>query len=471
MKFVNRTQELDELEELWSRPGAQMVVIYGRRRTGKTTLLSKFLQGKPHLFWVADRFPSATLLGDFSRAIFAYQHPEIAVDANFTYPSWEMALRSVAELATERRIGIVIDELPYAVEAEPALPSLLQRLWDHELKNTQIFLALCGSHIGMMERELMTYRAPLYGRRTGQVLLRPMEFSALRLFFPFWSPIQQLTAYAILGGVPSYWEQFEPSHSIESNIRDRILRPSNLLYLEPTFLVNEELREPRNYLGILRAIGQGSRQMSEIAQMSGVSRSNLSRYLESLLDLRLIERRVPVTERNPEQSRRGIYRLSDNFLAFYFRFVAPFREDLEQGYTDRAWRTIDQQLNAFVGTTAFEEICRHWVKQQGMRGHLPFHPEQVGSYWDRATQVDVVAIHWGEKTLLLGEARWTSRPLNEQTLEELKAKAPSVMSESGWHFHFVLFSRSGFTDTLQQRAEQEGILLIDLERLLLDLSK
>ena len=470
MKFVNRTQELADLEGLWNRSGAQMVVIYGRRRTGKTTLVSNFLQGKPHLFWVADRFPSATLLGDFSRAIYAYQYPNLPVDASFSYSSWEMALRTAVGLASERRVGLVIDELPYAVEAEPALPSLLQRLWDHEFKQTQVFLALCGSHIGMIERELMTYRAPLYGRRTGQILLRPMEFPALRLFFPFWNPVQQVTAYAILGGVPSYWEQFEPSHSIENNIRDRILRTSSFLYLEPTFLVNEELREPRNYLGILRAIGQGNRQMHEIAEASGVARTNLSRYLETLIDLRLVERRIPVTERNPEQSRRGIYRLSDNFLTFYFRFVAPFREDLEQGFQDRAWRAIDQQLNSFVGVSAFEELCRHWLRLQGMRGHLPFQPEQVGSYWDRNTQVDVVGLNWNEKTITLGEARWTTRPVGEQALEELKNKAAAVMPEPGWHVHFVLFSRAGFTEPLRQRAEQEGILLIDLQQLFMDLS-
>jgi AAA+ ATPase superfamily predicted ATPase len=175
----------------------------------------------------------------------------------------------------------------------------------------------------MMERELMTYRAPLYGRRSGQVLVDPMDFSALRQFFPQWSPVQQVTAYAILGGIPSYWEQFEPTHSIEANIRERILRPNNLLYLEPSFLVYEELREPRNYLGILRAIAQGNRQMHAIAAASGVPRSNLPRYLETLRDLHLVERQVPVTERHPERSRRGLYRLADNYLNFFFVSSLP----------------------------------------------------------------------------------------------------------------------------------------------------
>ncbi|MBX7234114.1 MAG: ATP-binding protein [Caldilineales bacterium] len=468
MRFINRTRELADLEDLWRRPGAQMVVVYGRRRTGKTTLLTRFLQEKPHLFWVADRFPAATLLGDFSRAIFGFEHPDLQPETGFTYPSWEMALRALAVLGRERRLGVVMDELPYAVESEPGLPSLLQRIWDHELKETQVFLALCGSQIGMMERELMSYRAPLYGRRTGQVLLRPMDFAALREYFPLWSTAQQVTAYAILGGVPSYWEQFDPGHSLEANIRERILRPSNLLYLEPAFLVNEELREPRNYLGILRAIGQGQRQMVDIAAASGVPRTNLSRYLETLRELRLIERRLPVTERNPETSRRGLYRLSDNYLAFYFRFVAPFREDLEQGYAERAWQTIDQQLPAFVGATAFEEICREWVWRQGMAGRLPFSPEQVGSYWDRSTQVDVVALDRRERVVLLGEARWTSRPLTVQTLDELRGKAAAVLPEPGWRYLYALFSRSGFSEALQQEAERAGVLLVSLETLVGD---
>lgn len=275
-----------------------------------------------------------------------------------------------------------------------------------------------------------------------------------------------MTAYAILGGVPSYWEQFNPQHTLEENIRERILRPNNLLYLEPTFLVHEELREPRNYLGILRAIGQGQRQMSEIAATSGVPRTNLSRYLDILRDLRLIERRVPVTERNPEQSRRGLYRLSDNYLGFYFRFVAPFREELEQGYTEHAWQVIDQQLASFVGVTAFEELCRQWVRQQGARGHLPFQPEQVGSYWDRNTQVDVVALNWRERTALLGEVRWISRPVGLQTLDELRSKAAAVFPEDGWHCHFALFTRTGFTIDLQQEAERSGVILVELNALI-----
>ncbi len=292
-----------------------------------------------------------------------------------------------------------------------------------------------------------------------------MDFAALRLYFPQWSPTQHVTAYAILGGVPSYREQFDPNHTLEANIRERILRPSNLLYLEPTFLVHEELREPRNYLGILRAIGQGERQMRGIAAVSGVPRTNLSRYLDTLRDLRLVERRVPITERNPERSRRGLYRLSDNYLEFYFRFVAPFREDLEQGYVERAWQAIDQQLSGFVGATAFEELCRQWVWQQGVRGHLPFQPEQVGSYWDRNTQVDVVALNWRERTALLGEARWTSRPIGVQTLDELRAKAVAVLPEPDWHCHYALFARSGFTAALQQEAERTGVLLVGLDAL------
>lgn len=152
-------------------------------------------------------------------------------------------------------------------------------------------------------------------------------------------------------------------------------------------------------------------------------------------------------------------------LNFYFRFVAPFSADLEQGYGERAWQAIEQQLNAFVGVTAFESLCRQWVQQQGLRGHLPFLPEVIGSHWDRRTQVDVVALNWQEKTALLGEARWTTRPLGTQTLDELRAKAPHVLP-ADWHIHYALFARSGFTEPLQAQAEREGVLLVGLEGIL-----
>lgn len=462
MKFVNRERELADLADFWQRPGAHLVVVYGRRRTGKTTLLARSVRDKPHLFWVADRFPAPTLLRDFSQSIYRLEHSDSSPSPDFAYPDWEMAFRSLGRLAQERRVVAVLDEFPYAVEAEPALPSLLQRLWDHELKQSQLLLVLCGSHIGMMERELMTYRAPLYGRRSGQLLIRPMDFSALRQFFPRWNLIQQVTAFAILGGIPSYWEQFEPTYTIEANVRERILRPNSLLYVEPSFLVYAELREPRNYLGILRAIAHGHRRMRDIATASGVPRTNLPRYLGILRDLRLIERQAPVTERHPERSRRGLYRLEDHYLNFYFRFVAPFREDLEQGYVDRAWRAIDQQLDAFVGGTAFEGLCRQWVRRRGRQGHLPFVPEQVGSFWDRQTQVDVVGLNWSQKTALLGEARWTSRPLGRQVLDALRAKAPAVLPAPDWHVHYALFSRSGFTKGLTDQAEGEGVWLVGL---------
>lgn len=466
MRFINREQELADLDDLWHRSGPQLVIVYGRRRTGKTTLLAQFVPDKPHLFWVANRFPAPTLLQDLSQAIYQFEHPDMPASPDFTYPGWEMAFRALGRLARERRLAVILDEFPYAVEAEPALPSLLQRLWDHELNQTQLFLVICGSHIGMMERELMAYRAPLYGRRSGQLLVRPMDFAALRQYFPHWNPIQQVTAYAILGGIPSYWEQFEPTYTIEANIRERILRSHNMLYLEPQFLVYQELREPRSYLGILRAIAHGHRQMRDIASASGVPRANLPRYLETLRALHLVERLVPITERHPERSRRGLYRLSDHYLNFYFRFVSPYHQDLEQGHLDRAWQEIDQQLNAFVGATAFEILCRQWVNDRGRQGHLPFVPDQVGSYWDRQTQVDVVGLNWDQKTALLGEARWTSRPLGPQVLEALQAKSTAVLPAADWHVHYALFSRSGFTEPLIIRAQNEGVWLVGLTDLM-----
>ena len=177
---------------------------------------------------------------------------------------------------------------------------------------------------------------------------------------------------------------------------------------------------------------------------------------------------MPAPERHPYWSRRGLYSLGDNYLNVYFRFVATYREDLEQEYLDRAWQAIDRQLNAFVDATAFESLCRQWVRRRGREGRLPFAPERVGSYWDRQTQVDVVGLNWTQQTALLGEARWTSRPLGVPALNELRAKASAVLPAASWHVHYALFSRSGFTDQLTELAGDEHVWLVGLEEIVED---
>ena len=463
VRFVDRERELQSLTEIWNWAGAQFLVLYGRRRTGKTALLLHFAQDKPCIYWVASQSSAAYLLRGFSQALWRYANPQVPVEENFSFPSWETAFRYAADLARDSRLMLIVDEFPYAVDADPSLPSLLQGAWDHHLKTTQVFLALAGSHVGMMERYVMAYRAPLYGRATAQLHLQPLDFPAARQFVSRYSTPTALTAYAIVGGIPAYLERFDDSRSLEANVRSRVLNPTSMFQIDPLYLLNEALREPRNYFAVLEAIGVGHRTLTEIARAAGLERTNVPKYLNTLASLGIVERRVPLKPGRRSRQQRGIYLISDPYLRFYFRFIVPHQSDLQQGEVNRVWQAIEGQLPAFVGSTVFEELCRTWVQVRGARGELPFRPAEVGSTWDRHIQVDVVAASAAENALLLGEARYTSRPVGSNVLAELGGKA-ARLTPSGWRAHLALFARSGFSAELQERAGREGVFLVDLEQ-------
>ncbi|MFQ5857745.1 MAG: ATP-binding protein, partial [Anaerolineae bacterium] len=445
MKFVNREQELTALDAMWQRPGTQFLVLYGRRRVGKTALLLRWAADKPAIYWVARRTSTTNLLRDFSQAIYRHEHPAAPVDSAFSFPSWEMALRQAGHLAADERLLLILDELPYAFAADPSLSSTLQLVWDHDLQHTNLFLVAAGSRIGMVEQEMLSYRAPLYGRATGKMLLRPLPFYALAEFFPRYSAVQRVTVYAVLGGVPAYLRTFDDRQPVESNIRERILSEVSLFQNEPYFLIQDEINQPRNHLAVLQAVGTGHRQLSDIARAAGLDRSHVGRYLNTLVGLHLVERTVPITVRHPERSRKGHYRIADPYLRFYFRFLAPNQEWIEQGRMQRVWQQVEGQLNAFVGRTAFEDLCRTWVLTAGDQEELPFVPERAGRYWDAHTEIDVAAISWSDQALLLGEARWRAQPVGVPALDRLRAKAERIRPGRDWAVHLALFSRAGFT--------------------------
>jgi len=463
MAFVNREGELGALDEMWRRRGAQFLVLYGRRRIGKTALLLHWARKHSHLYWVAKRTSAANLLADFSQALYRHENEGAQPEATFSYASWGMALERLNQIARGKRRVFILDEFPYAVAAEPALTSLLQAEWDQRLQESRAFLVLSGSRIGMMAREVLSHRAPLFGRATGTMLLQPLPLKCLKEFFPRYSPVQLVTVHAILGGVPTYLQTFDDGLSISENIRRTILSETTVFRQEPVLLIQDEVTEPRNHLAILQAIGQGARTQSEIARLAGVDRAHTGRYLSTLQQLQLVRRDIPATERNPAKSRKGHYTIADPYLRFHFRFLSPRMDWLEYGRTDRVLEVIQSELPGFVGSSAFEPMCRQWLVGAGDQGKLPFVPERVGGYWDRRLQLDVVALSWAERSILLGEAKWTERPMGVNELEDLIRRSRTVVPGHQWHVQYALFSRSGFTRSLRQKAKGQPVMLVSLK--------
>jgi AAA+ ATPase superfamily predicted ATPase len=290
--------------------------------------------------------------------------------------------------------------------------------------------------------------------------------------------------YSIFGGVPAYWERVDASKSISWNIKRQLLTSNNLLQSEPRLLLQDFISDPHNYLSILGAIANGAHVIKEISDVAGLPTGHVSKYLGVLTETGFVERRVPVTEPGP--SRAGRYHITDPYLRFYFRFLADRQDQLALGAQDIALAEITRHMIDFIGTYTWEELCREWVLRAGALGTLPMMSDHVGSAWNSKTQVDVVGINSMEKTLVLGECKWTLSHNERKVIAELvEEKATKIIPTRGmWKVYFLGFSRSGWTsgalayqEEINQHPIQEenwvsiGLRLVTLDELDDDLTR
>lgn len=446
-KFLDRQRELELLSNLWNSKNAEFLILYGRRRVGKTALLTEWIQrtSKRCLYWVASPTSSAMQLRSFSRAIYNFGNPNDPAPETFTYATWEQAFQQVANLAEKGRLALFVDEFTYLLEVDPGIAGQLQNLWDHLLSKRNLFLCLSGSHLGMMKREFLSYQAPLYGRASAQLHLPPFPFGAAAHFFPKYSAVDRVAIYAMFGGVPAYWERIDPSKSVSQNIKSQLLTPNNLLQAEPRLLLQDFVTEPHNHIAILSAIANGAHRVKDIVAAAGLPTGHVSKNLSVLTETGFIERRIPVTEGEP--SRAGRYHITDPYLRFYFRFLAGRQDQLALGIQDQALAEISKPMIDFIGKYTWEELCREWTLRAGAAHELPILPDTVGSAWSAAAQVDVVGINSMEKTLIMGECKWTATPRERSAISDLiEEKAAQIVPKRGkWHVFFLGFSRSAWT--------------------------
>jgi len=477
-EFKGRRRELSLLDELWEAPEASFLVLYGRRRVGKTRLLAHWLKqsGVRGLYWVTE--PTSTLdqLRSFSQALYNFANPGVLAPASFTYATWAQAFQQVASLAREQRLVLIIDEFTYLLDNDPGLAGVLQNEWDHQLSQSNLFLVISGSHLGMMQRQVLSYQAPLYGRATRQLRLQPFLFGATSRFFPTYNAGERVALYAIFGGIPTYWERIDDEFSVVDNIRKQLLTPDNLMQAEPRLLLQDFVRDPNNYMAILRAIAADARTQKEISSYTGLAQGHVSKYASVLREAGFVERRVPVT--SGERSRLGRYHITDPYLRFYYRFLSTRQAQFALNIKTPALAEIKRYLPNFIGTHTWEEISREWVLRASAAGQLPFLADQVGSAWTRDVQIDVVAINQRTKTIVLGECKWHTRAAGRAVLQDLVAKTGAILPGHGhWRVLYLGFSRAGWTDTAHSFAARmqhgktgrrnwsvEGMQLLDLKQ-------
>jgi AAA+ ATPase superfamily predicted ATPase len=403
--------------------------LYGRRRVGKSELLDHFIQAKGGVRLLAREEAEHLQLRHFSEIL--AEHFQDPVLAKSPFASWDAFFTFLAQKA-EKRLTVAVDEFPYLVAENRSVPSLLQYHWDEKLRKSKLFLILCGSSIGMME-DLMGAKSPLYGRRTGQMLLQPLTF---RDALPCLGEMRRaVEGYAVFGGTPAYLTEFDPRKSLGACIREKILNPERFLYRDAEFILREEVREPRTYFSILHSIAKGNTRLGQIIHDTGLDKGVVGKYIGVLCDLHLVEREVPVTERKPEKSRMGIYRISDNFIRFWFRFVFPHGEAVEQGRED--WilkKVIRPQIADFV-SPVFERIARETLWAMGGAKRLPLRLTKLGRWWEKDQEIDIVGI--GEDGNLYCEVKWSEGVDAVPILERLKEKARAVGLRGRSHFCVV----------------------------------
>ena len=458
-KFIDRASEMKTLQNEYERSGSSLVILYGRRRIGKTTLITEFIKEKEALFFLASEESEIQNRNIFKEKAAEFLHNDLLKNADVK--NWDVIFKTIADTPFSTKPVIVMDEFQYIGKANPAFPSVFQRIWEEYLKNRQIMVILCGSLISMMESQTLDYSSPLYGRRTAQIRLKQIPFRYYREFFPGKTCRELIEMYAVTGGVPKYMESFAECGDIFQSIRSCVLNRSGYLYDEPHFLLQQEISEVGSYFSVLRTIAAGNSKLSAISTVLEVKATSLTKYLKTLIDLDILEREVPATEDNPEKSKRGLYKIRDNYIRFWFAFVYPNMSFLESGNEEIVMNKIRKSLASGHTAFVYEDICRERMWDLNANDAWPFHFVKIGRWWDKENEIDIAAIDPDGKNIILGECKYCQDPVGIPVLRELEQKSIYVdWQKNGRQIWYILFSVSGFTDELKRFAAHRSDLLL-----------
>ena len=461
MKFVNRKEELEFLERKYASKEAELVILYGRRRIGKTELILNFIKNKEAIYFLGRLESRAETIKRFNNTLMEF-FKDIEL-AKRPLRSWDEIFDYLGE-KIKNRLVVIFDEFPFIVEKFPEIVSILQDKWDSKLRKTKIMLILCGSSISMMEKHTLSYKSPLYGRRTGQWMVDKLKVKHLPEFFPSYTLEDLIIVYSCLDTIPGYLTKFSPKKKVWDNIKEKILTKGEFLYEEIEILLREEFRDPSNYMSIISAIAGGMNKFNEIYQFTGLDKSLLSKYLYILERLRIIERIFPITSsvKKKIKGKDANYALKDNFFDFWFRFVYPSKQELEEGKCDSVLERIKRDINAYLGNK-FENFAEEVLKETEI-----FHFTKIGKWWHKDKEIDIVALSEKTKEILFAECKWQNKINALKIIKELTEKTEYMQ----WHNKerkesFAIFAKS-FTKRIEEFEGKKVYCfdLRDLERIM-----
>ncbi len=476
--FIGREAELKFLQDKYTEERGQLIVLYGRRRVGKTETLREFCKDKPHVFFSCTQTTDLVQLRNFSSRMFKENIPAKNYISEFA--DWEKAFRAVLDLpyGNQKKL-LVIDEFPYMCRGNKSIPSILQNLWDAELRDSNVMIILCGSAMSFIEKELLSEKNPLYGRATGIYKMKEMGFYDTIKFFPEYSDRDKVLTYAVLGGIPHYLRQWNPKLSVDENIKRNILTKGCILYSEVEFLLHQELRETPIYNSIIEAVALGNTKLNDISQKSLLEdTAKTSVYLKNLMELGIVEREFSVDAKIKEQanSGRGTYRLTDNFFRFWYAFGFANYSQLEDGDVDGVYEYVVKPALHEFASFAFEDVCREFVRMLQKKNELPFRYSKIGRWMGKTTvrdekasdglrtaetEIDLLCIGKDAKEYLVGECKFKGVPFSYSEYLDTLAKLTPLKEKS--KFYYALFSESGFDQKILDCAAMNETQLYSLE--------
>lgn len=458
--FYCRERELRDLNKRYNRGEFECIVIYGRRRVGKTALISEFCKDKPTIFFSALNASGQENLEAFSKAICEKEYP--GTDGAPVYPSFDAAFTKVTQMAENERIILVIDKYPYLAKANKSISSRLQHMIDHTWKNGQLFLILCGSSMSFMEYQVLGYESPLYGRRTGQLKIQALSYKEIKVFNPTLSAEQQAFVYGITGGIPHYINKLAVEKDVDEALKENLFNTSSYLFEEPENLLKQELREPAIYNSVIAAIAGGASRSNEIAAKVGIDAPICAKYLKVLSDLGILVKKTPITEK---PGKKTVYAIGDNFFKFWYRFVPKNTSAISAGKIEYIYDSVIKKHYADYMGHVFEQMCREYLFLYEEK--VPILLSDIGQWWGtdskrkKEVEIDIVGTPAEGNEFIIGSCKYRNEPVGVDEWERIKEYAK--VFGKGDRYHFYIFSKSGFTNGLKELAGQGEVRLVTLE--------
>ena len=448
MEFLGREKEMEVLENQY-RKDHSFVLMYGRRRVGKSTLITRFIQGKNAVYYSVNDDLGTMYLSGFTEAI------REATGSNISrFDSWSDAISFFVESGPGKKV-IAIDEFQYLMMSDKGILRKFQSLWDNYLSKKNVMLILCGSHLSMMRNITSDYNSPLFQRNTAEMRIMPLPFEVTAEGKDHRRAVEE---YAITGGVPFYMQLLDPDKTPVENIADLAILMGAPLINEPEHLLGSEFKNTGAYLRYLRTVADGNRKMGDICSATSTKASDAAPYLDKLQRVGMLRRDVPITAEDPEHSRKGLYTVSDEFMAMWNRFIQPFRTSIDSGNCLPAIRYLNEHYIDRHVAFVFEDVCRQILRSTLEKLNVA---AVYGTYWDNGVEIDVAALDIFSKTLYMGECKFWEAPVDSKVLTSLMSKTAGVEEFRKYTVRHCVFSVSGYTDAAIELAKEEDFILFD----------